>query len=250
MDKKETPNYWAVLPANVRYDNRLRPAARLLYCEISSLSNKYGVCTAGNTYFARLYGVSKKTVEVWVKQLKDCGYIRVEVIRDEANIVLKRKIWMVEPNPYQILEKEDTSPPKYDDLPLENYRHNNTSNNNIPPISPTEENEPKPCRRKRTEEPAAEPSTVFADYAGADSNLLNTLLAFESDRALRKRPMTENAKLLLCKRLDKLAETNAEKIELLEHAIVMAWDSVYPMRDRQKKAPAATPAPRRETREL
>lgn len=241
MDKRETPSYWAVLPANVRYDNRLCPAARLLYCEIGALCNKHGFCTASNAYFSGLYTKSKRTIESWLQDLKKYGYIETEIVFNECKQIIGRKIWIVE-------NVDDPTEENLHDPTEENLRNNNTSNN-IPPISPTKGNEAKP-HRKRTAELSSEPSTVFADYAGADSNLFNTLLAFESDRALRKRPMTENAKMLLCKRLDKLAETNAEKIELLEHAIVMAWDSVYPMRDRQKKAPAATPVPRRETREL
>ena len=35
----EKPNYYAVLPAIVRYDNDLKPNEKLLYAEIVALSN-------------------------------------------------------------------------------------------------------------------------------------------------------------------------------------------------------------------
>ena len=134
MDK---PNYYGVLPANVRYDKRLRPAARLLYCEITALAGKTGYCTAGNSYFAALYDVSKKTVESWLHQLSEEKYIEVEVIRDEAGAVKERRIWIAGCSSAPPLEKEDTSPKNIGDLPSKSrsvYRKNNLNNNT--PIIP------------------------------------------------------------------------------------------------------------------
>ena len=50
----ETPNYYAIIPSNVRYSD-LKPNAKLLYGEITALSNKHGFCFASNKYFANLY---------------------------------------------------------------------------------------------------------------------------------------------------------------------------------------------------
>jgi len=41
MDK---PNYYAVITAEVRYDTRLTPFAKLMYAEVVALANKEGYC--------------------------------------------------------------------------------------------------------------------------------------------------------------------------------------------------------------
>ena len=77
----ETPSYYSILPANVRYDKRLgKPNARELYSEITALSNKYGYCIARNAYFAELYDINEKTISKWISTLVECGYLYREII--------------------------------------------------------------------------------------------------------------------------------------------------------------------------
>lgn len=73
------PNYYAVIPANVRYDHDLIPNAKLLYGEITALSNQKGFCWASDSYFSNLYSVSKATIQNWLKSLETAGYIGREV---------------------------------------------------------------------------------------------------------------------------------------------------------------------------
>ncbi|WP_017211825.1 helix-turn-helix domain-containing protein [Clostridium beijerinckii] len=76
--------YYAVIPANIRYDENLTPNAKLLYGEITALANERGYCWATNTYFAELYGVSKTSISKWIKQLVDSGYIKSQIIYKEG----------------------------------------------------------------------------------------------------------------------------------------------------------------------
>ena len=78
--KTEQPAYWAVIPADVRYDDKLPPNAKLLYGEISALCDMKGFCWAKNDYFAALFGWSADTVTRLIRKLRDTGYLDVEMV--------------------------------------------------------------------------------------------------------------------------------------------------------------------------
>lgn len=90
----EKPSYYSIITADVRYDERLKPNEKLLYSEITALSNKYGYCTATNSYFSKLYRADKSTVSRWVSHLEKCGYVQVEQTRNGKRIV-QRKIYPI-----------------------------------------------------------------------------------------------------------------------------------------------------------
>ena len=83
-------NYYAILTADVRYDKRLKANEKLLYAEITALSNKNGYCNARNSYFAELYDRHKDTISEWINNLKKYGYITVELINREGKTAERR----------------------------------------------------------------------------------------------------------------------------------------------------------------
>lgn len=78
-------SYYAIIPANVRYDKDLPPNAKLLYGEITALCNEKGFCWAKNNYFAEIYGVKVETISRWISKLKNKGYIDVVVDKEKGN---------------------------------------------------------------------------------------------------------------------------------------------------------------------
>jgi hypothetical protein len=84
MDEK--PSYYAIIPAEVRYNKDLRANEKLLFGEITALSNTTGICTASNNYFANLYNVVPSAITKWIKDLEKHKYIEVEYIKKGKEI--------------------------------------------------------------------------------------------------------------------------------------------------------------------
>ena len=88
----EKQSYYAIIPANVRYDKRLTDKAKLLYGEITCLTNKTGECWASNQYFADLYGVSKQTISNTISLLIKYGYITSELIYKDGGKEVEKRV--------------------------------------------------------------------------------------------------------------------------------------------------------------
>ena len=70
------PNYYAIIPAEVRYAD-ITPNAKLLYAEITALLQMNGVCFASNKYFSDLYNKNKVTISRWISELSKKGFIKI-----------------------------------------------------------------------------------------------------------------------------------------------------------------------------
>lgn len=120
---KIKPAYYAIIPASVRYSN-IPANAKLLYGEITALSNKEGFCWASNPYFAQLYEADSSSITRWVGALVKAGFIRIEVDKAAGNL---RKIWLTEPTPTRKIE--GSYPQKSGEDYLQKRGHSNTSVN-------------------------------------------------------------------------------------------------------------------------
>ena len=96
----ERPSYYSVTPATVRYDHRLKPNEKLLFGEITALSNVKGYCYSTNKYFSKLYEVTVQTVSEWINHLKELGYLKVEMIKD-GKAIKERHLYPVVDAPIQ-----------------------------------------------------------------------------------------------------------------------------------------------------
>lgn len=96
MGDKEQYNYYAIIPATVRYDNNLKSAEKLLYEEITALANKNEYCYAKNKYFADLCNVTAVSVSRRISHLQELGYIETEIIRNKNKEIVSRNIYILD----------------------------------------------------------------------------------------------------------------------------------------------------------
>lgn len=120
MEKQIQKNFYAIIPAFVRYDKDLQPNAKLLYGEITALTNEKGFCWAENEYFANLYNVSKTSISKWISSLIKKQYITSEIVYKQGTKEIEHRYLRIVGG--GIEEKLNT--------PIEEkLKDNNTSNN-------------------------------------------------------------------------------------------------------------------------
>ena len=84
------PSYFAVLPAVVRYDKTLAPAARLFYAELTALANQEGYCFAHNKYLMDLFEVDSRTLRRWMTALEERKYIFRKTVDNRRRIYIAK----------------------------------------------------------------------------------------------------------------------------------------------------------------
>lgn len=184
----DQPSYYSIITANVRYDNRLTDSEKLLFAEITSLSNKYGYCTASNNYFAKLYQVVKETISRRISKLQSLGYLKVELVKQD-NEVKQRKIYPMTQSSIPIDAEINT--PIDAKVKENNTRFNNTRinrdrddvNNSFKYISNNLEMIQSPLKAQQLEEAIKdfkdnklEIVTVATDYCKENNKGINYLI--------------------------------------------------------------------------
>ena len=132
-------SYYAVIPANVRYDEKLPMGARMLYGELTALANEKGYCWATNSYFAELYNVTTTTISNWITKLEKQGHIHREIIYKKGSKEIEERRIYITPiknnfntpikNFGEGIKENFNTPIK------ENFKENNTVSNNTSNIT-------------------------------------------------------------------------------------------------------------------
>jgi hypothetical protein len=71
--------YYTVIPAPVRYSQKLKAIEKIFYSEIVGQCNEQGFCSTTNGYFAELYQVSKNSITGYISSLQKAGFIISEI---------------------------------------------------------------------------------------------------------------------------------------------------------------------------
>ena len=198
----QKPNYYAIIPANVRYDKEITPNAKLLYGEITSLCNDEGICWATNDYFAQLYNVSKVTVSKWVNELFRKGYINSEIVyKDGSKQIIDRYLRIV----------NDPIKEKFNTPIKENFKENNTSMNNTSRIK---------------ENKKESPLEIFT-FSESVSKMIETWLGYKKEKGQTYKPTGLN---VLLKKLNKWTEEFGDDyvVSAIEESISHNYSGIFP----------------------
>ena len=82
---------FSILPAFVRHSQELNGNEKVLYSEITALSNKKGYCFASNKYLSELYDVSTDTISRQISKLRKKGFLNIELIKDGNEKEIKER---------------------------------------------------------------------------------------------------------------------------------------------------------------
>lgn len=240
MDGSETserPGFYAVIPADIRYDDSIPANAKLLYGEISALIGREGFCYATNQYFAKVFRMNEDTITRLITKLEKAGYIHRLLDRDTAGKVERRRIYLNVSIP-------DIQPPdNFAGTPLQNNRegtgqkagYTNPSITNI-----EKENKKEKAKGKsHTALTDEQVKQLCIDWAGANGSdrdekngLYFALMGFYAPREKAKQEpaRTPTAFNTLTGRLVRFSGGSVPvMIDMLERAITAGWKSVFPL---------------------
>lgn len=230
----ERPGYYAIIPADVRYDDRIPANAKLLYGEISALIGADGFCYASNQYFAKIYGLSVDSVTRLFKALEDNGYIKREIEKDRSGQVVRRKIFL------SVSVPQIQPPDNFTDTPPQKRREGTRKKDGYTNTSITDKKESKKKKESDSltdeqlwqivrDQIAAQPNMV--SWPRETKNQIHKLVmeVYDPNRDVRKsHPMrTERSVDLLFTNLQKRGGSSPDAvIGLLSDVIQNGWQNV------------------------
>lgn len=219
-------SYYAIIPANVRYDSRLTANAKLLYGEITALCNEKGYCWARNSYFSELYGVSKTSISKWISQLIEYGYIFSEIKYREGTKEIENRYLKLAKDPINessipIEEKLKGSLRNVKNPIEEKLKDNNTSN--------TTSNNTNNKKESKKEKKLTFDSLI--DSYTENEELRMELKEHLKTRKAKKAAMTNRSIELSLKKLDKIGKNDEEKIQIVQNSIMNGWIAFFPLKE-------------------
>ncbi len=129
MKEKQNVGYYSIIPSTVLYNKNLKANEKILYAIITSLSNKEGYCFASNKYLAEKLNVGANTVSGWITDLRRKNFIQVELIRNDKQEIIQRRIY-INDIPYNFYKEYPYIINKEEGI-LQKSEENNIINNNI-----------------------------------------------------------------------------------------------------------------------
>ena len=116
MGEKQRKFKGVWIPKEIWLSSNLSIVEKCLLTEIDSLDNENG-CTAGNSYFAKFFGISPRQISKYIGRLEEKKYVKIESIgRNRRRVLMEQKF-----------RHDGTKVPSADGTKVP---HNNTVGNN------------------------------------------------------------------------------------------------------------------------
>ena len=232
--EEQQKSYYAIIPANVRYDKDLAPNAKLLYGEITALCNEKGYCWASNQYFAELYGVSVLSIKRWVNSLVTKGYVyRTLTYKPNSKEVDKRILSI-----YSGIKIDTTSVQKCNDPSIKNDTSSSIKNDTSSSIKNDTDNNTSinntfnntNIYKGKKKQKSETVNSVIAEYT-ENKDLQDALHGFVEMRNKARKPLTARAMKLSLNKLNELALDDVTKIAIVNQSIVHSWLTFYKLQN-------------------
>lgn len=240
-------------------DKRLNALDKIILTEIDSLCSDEKGCYASNDYIAEFCQCSKTKVSTAISKLIKLGYLYVYSF-DGRQRVLKSCLSNFERHPFKkckapiqnlkdiniinnkeinnkkVSKKErgDNKKPR-----TENLCTDNQCTENMPQLNTKELNTKdikKVSKACEDEKPAPDKNksfdSIIDDYT-ENEDLRSELKEHLKTRKSKKAAMTNRAIELSLEKLDKLSNNDAEKIQIVQNAIMNGWTTFYPLKEEQ-----------------
>lgn len=252
-------------------DKRLNALDKIILTEIDSLCSDEKGCYASNDYIAEFCQCSKTKVSTAISKLIKLGYLYVYSF-DGRQRVLKSCLSNFERHPFKkckapiqnlkdinIINNKEINNKKESKKERGDNKKQQTKNTKLPlpKISDTEEldtknnnnnkNNKEDKKERKKENAKSETQSFDSLISGYTTNeeLRSELKEHLKTRKSKKAAMTNRAIELSLEKLDKLSNNDAEKIQIVQNAIMNGWTTFYPLKDEQSSKSTSGNSPRK-----
>ena len=198
-------------------DRNLDITAKAIYAYFNSFTGAGNCCFPTRDKICYDLKISNDTFSKYLKQLVENGYITVEQVKEKGRF---------SHNIYTI--NHTISPcPKISDTENIGIDKVDTNNNNININNNINNNS------NNKESKKASYDKIIDEYT-TNEELRQALIEFIKMRKLLKKPLSNNALSLNCSKLNKLANSYYEKIEIVNQSVMNSWLGFYPLKNEKQ----------------
>lgn len=211
-------------------DKNLSLKAKGLLSMMLSLPNGWGYSVEG---LAKLSSDGRASVMAALKELEKFHYLKRSQARDNSG-KLAEAIYDIFEQPWS--EKPTTVKPTTEKPTAENRTLLNTNRLNTKVLNTNN----KKVSKSQSARPVENFDSII-ESATESSELREALIEFVKFRKLIKKPMTNKALELIISKLNKIATTDRERVEVINQSIERGWAGVFALKSDEPQARSYQP---------